>query len=332
MQNAIPSRHPLSPPVIGISGASTDSKSVAAMVAQVRAMGGIPMVLSNHGSRNPEADIEKIDALFGMGNDYDIDPTLYIDGYAANDPRHQIHPKTNSTANSPEATARLAYEKRMVELAAERNLPTLGVCGFMHLINVMRGGGLLQHIPDQIGDEHHEQNKAGIGPFSPVIPVTVEQNSVLGMIASATPTFYTPSYPPPMGTVGTMENSFHHQAIDPDRVGYGLRVSAYSDPYRNVNGEQRYLPEAIEPDPNGPLANWPMRAVQFHPEFGASEVSSAIIRAAINDAAVYAQHTTRDRSNDQTAARMANLVSVGKPDNFVRSMAAQKQVGLAMSV
>ena len=128
-------------PVVGISGVDCNSKSVTAMVAQIRQAGGIPIVLANHANRDAAADIEKIDQLVVMGNNFDIDPTLYVHLYPENDPRRAIHPSTKSTASDPAAKARATYEEAMLKLAKEKNLPTLAVCGGMQLINVMQGGG-----------------------------------------------------------------------------------------------------------------------------------------------------------------------------------------------
>ena len=316
---------PVSPPVIGISGMSTDSKSVAAMVAQVQQAGGIPLVLSNHAARDPAMDIEKLDGLFIMGSDQDVDPAKYVGIYPEGDPRHAVHPKTVSQSSTQESAARAAYEEKIIRLAMQKKLPTLAVCAGMQTINVMQGGGLLQHIPDLIGDEHHEQSTQGIAPFCPVVPVTITQQSNLGAIAGKTLNLYTPSTPPPAGTVGVNENSFHHQAVDPDRIGTGLRAVAYSDSYVNARGQLRLLPEALEPDPAGPLAGWPMQAVQWHPEFGASKVSANLIANSVAQAGQYAQTAPRDRSHDQTMAMAANIVSSKKAEGFLADLLATRQ-------
>ena len=128
-------------PVVGISGVDCNSKSVAAMVAQIRQAGGLPIVLANHANRDPNADIEKIDQLVVMGNNFDVDPTRYVDLYPENDPRHAIHPLTKSTQSDPAAKARAGYEEAMLKLAINKKMPTLAVCGGMQTINVILGGG-----------------------------------------------------------------------------------------------------------------------------------------------------------------------------------------------
>jgi putative glutamine amidotransferase len=311
------------PAVVGISGGSIESASVQQMMAQVRAAGGIPMLLANHAERNAAEDIQKIDALMVMGNDFDVDPARYVSRYAENDPRRAVHPQTKSTASDPAAAARAAYEEQLLTLAAQKNMPTLAICGGMQLLNVMHGGGILQHIPDQIGDTHHQQNTLGIPGVCPVIPVTIQQNTSLGTIAGNVHSIYTASIPP-AGEIGTTENSFHHQAIDPDMVGNGLRIVASSDSFKSATGEQRRLPEAIEPDPAGPLAGWPLIGVQWHPEFGSSTVSTALIAHTVSKGREYARTSTRDASFDGAAAMAANLRSSKKADaGFVKNITSR---------
>ena len=301
--------HPV--PVIGISGMNTDSKMVATMVAQVRADGGIPIVLANHATRDAAADIQKLDAVIIMGNDFDVDPNKYIDKYPKGDPRKTINPKTLNQMNTPASAARAAYEDKLISLAKDKHMPTLAVCAGMQTINVIQGGGLLQDIPELIGNDSHMQAKQGYASFSPVIPVDINVKSQLGKIAEPHHLLFTAGYSD-RSVVHFADNSFHHQAIDPDMLGTGLRIVAWSDTFKNVQGETRRLPEAIEPDPHGPLKDWPMIGVQWHPEAGASPISAKVIANLVEKGEHNAKHSDRDRSKDENVAFVENYKSANK--------------------
>lgn len=281
------------------------------------------MVLANHAERNAAEDITKVDALMVMGNDFDIPAERYIGRYAEGDLRRAVHSATKSASQDTAASARLAYEEQLLTLARAQSIPTLTVCGATQLASVMQGGGLLQHIPDQIGDNHHQQNTLNVPGVCPVVPVSIHGNTALGTIAGGAAQLYTASYPPAGDISGTV-NSFHHQAIDPDMLGTGFRIAAESDRYTNVRGETRRLVEAIEPDPNGPLASWPMIGVQWHPEFGDSAISASIIADTVAKGAAHAQQSNRDARHDYTAAMVANLRSSKKSDApFVETLTRQ---------
>ncbi len=64
-------------PVIGISGSSSDSASIRAMITQIAGTGAIPLFLGNHTKRDAASDFAKIDALVVMGNNSDISPECY---------------------------------------------------------------------------------------------------------------------------------------------------------------------------------------------------------------------------------------------------------------
>ena len=297
-------------PVIGISGWKVSSGSVQAMVKRVIEAGGIPLILTNHAERDPAADIQKIDALFVMGNDWDLDPKKYIDRYPVGDPRRTVDARTVNQSDDPLAKARASYEEKMLALAEQKHMPVLAICGGMQTISIMHGGGLLQHIPDLIQNEMHSKND-GSPMVCPVVPVEIQAGSELGAIASGSGAqyLYTPSYPPVDGVQASTENSYHHQALDPDLLGTGLRIVASSEEYRNVDGVKRRLPEAIEPDPQGPLKDWPMIGVQWHPEFGASQVSIDIVKTSVERAAEYSKSTTRNRDADEHVADIEYIKS-----------------------
>ncbi|MBV8939783.1 MAG: gamma-glutamyl-gamma-aminobutyrate hydrolase family protein [Alphaproteobacteria bacterium] len=255
-------------PVIGISGSNSDSPSVRAMMAMVRTQGGVPLFLGNHAERDPRSDLAKIDALMVMGS-ADIDPALYGESK---------HPKTDIDKDH----ARTAYEFAALKEAIAQGMPVLAVCGGEQRLNVLLGGTLHQHVPDLVGGESmHAQQDDGVPPFCPVQVIRMEPGSCLSDMARGIRSVYAPAHAVlPEGAVA--ENSMHHQAVN--RIGGGLRLAA-----RSADG----IIEAIEADPAGPFGNQFLLGVQWHPEFGASELGPRIVQAAVDAGQYYAQSQRR---------------------------------------
>jgi putative glutamine amidotransferase len=160
---------------------------------------------------------EVLDALDGLvlsgGND------LEPEGYGA-----EAHPATNGT--NP---ARDRGELALLTAALERDLPVLAICRGVEVLNVARGGDLVQHLPEVVG---HEEHRAVVGEFSEH-PVRVDPASRLGEVR---------------GNV----MSHHHQGLG--RIGAGLREVAWAE-----DG----VVEALE-DPEKPF----VVGVLWHPEAG----------------------------------------------------------------
>jgi putative glutamine amidotransferase len=125
--------------------------------------------------------------------------------------------------------ARDSGELALLTAALERDLPVLAICRGVEVLNVVRGGDLVQHLPDVIG---HEQHRAVVGEFSQH-PVRVDPDSRLGEVR---------------GNV----MSHHHQGLG--RLGDGLREVAWAE-----DG----IVEAVE-DPAKPF----VVGVLWHPEAG----------------------------------------------------------------
>lgn len=103
-----------------------------------------------------------------------------------------------------ENPARDRGELALLQAALERDLPVLAVCRGFQVLNVARGGDLVEHLPDEVG---HEEHRAVLGEFSEH-PVRVEPGSKLGEVRGAV-------------------KSHHHQGIR--RVGDGLREVAWAE-------------------------------------------------------------------------------------------------------
>jgi putative glutamine amidotransferase len=186
----------------------------------------------------PEEVLDLIDGLVLTGG-ADIDPASY---------GRQAHAETVETA--PE---RDAFEIALVRAAIERDLPVLGICRGMQLINVARGGTLLQHLPEHFG---HGEHRRAVGSFDGSDhDVLLAEGSLAASAA---------------GELSHATKSHHHQGID--RLGEGLAVSGRST--------LDQLPEAIEWDGSPPTRRFVL-GVQWHPEADvASLVVAALVRAA----------------------------------------------------
>lgn len=150
-----------------------------------------------------------------------------------------IHPKfygntKTDYVGAPDAfnEARDLFEISAYKIALDSNMPVLGICRGMQLINIIHGGTLIQdHGVDDISKNH-------VGNPDKCHALSIEPNSFLYEI---------------IGEENVMVNSAHHQALD--KLGAGLVVNASS-------GEA--VAEGIELA--DPLKNPFMLAVQWHPE------------------------------------------------------------------
>jgi putative glutamine amidotransferase len=197
---------------------------------------------------NPDEVLELLDGLVLAGG-ADIDPSSYGE---------QTHPETVDTV--PE---RDRFEIALVRAAIERDLPVLGICRGMQLINVACGGTLLQHLPEHFG--HHEHLRVP-GTFD---GADHDVDLVAGTLAARA-----------AGETHHATKSHHHQGID--RLGEGLRISGCSA----VDG----LPEAIE----RPGRRFVL-GVQWHPE---ADEASHVVRALVAEA----ERHMRERVEQETAA------------------------------
>jgi len=199
----------------------------------VRRGGGFAVMLAPDPAlaEDPCEALDLIDGLVLAGG-ADIDPGSY--GAAP-------HEKTAGTV--PE---RDVYEIALARGAIERDMPLLGICRGMQLLNVACGGTLLQHLPERFG--HHEHRRV-LGSFDGADHDVELHEGTLAMRV--------------VGEARHATKSHHHQGID--RLGEGLVVSGVSA----MDG----LPEAIElPESRFALG------VQWHPE---ADETSAVVGALV---------------------------------------------------
>jgi putative glutamine amidotransferase len=184
---------------------------------------------------DPDEALDLIDGLMLAGG-ADIDPAAY---------GAQPHAKTDGTV-----PARDGFEIAITHRALERDIPVLGICRGMQLLNVARGGTLYQHLPERFG--HHEHRRAP-GTFE---GADHEVRLAPGSLAARA-----------AGEELHATKSHHHQGVD--RVGEGLVVTGWAE----LDG----LPEAIEaPDRRFVLG------VQWHPE---ADERSRLISSLVMEAA-----------------------------------------------
>lgn len=319
-------------PTILISGASTDSKSVAAIMADVRALGAEPILIANHGERlkgkdfaairqQAQAELANADGVIIMGNNQDIDPRDY--GAAS------IHKETKAETATSAGKARASYEYILAEEALNAKTPLLGVCAGMQRMNVLCGGTLNQHVPDLVGDDRHQQASAFDAPFVPVEFIQVAKGTTLDGIADGVPGVYAPSRDGSSSGV-FMDNSLHHQSVD--KIGEGFRASAYSI---EVDKPNVRIVEAIEASPDGPYGGQFAVGVQWHPEFGASRLSAQLLNRFTGEAQAYAQshdhapaYVLKEAVESMPTAQLdkASQAYAGQPiGKFTAAMSARRQ-------
>jgi len=164
----------------------------------------------------------------------DVDPSRY---------GAEPHPETDTPQ-----TRRDAGEMALLQAALERDMPVLAICRGFQLLNVARGGDLIQHLPEEVGHGDHKQVP---GEFAEH-PVEIKEGSRLASI------------------VGERSDvtSHHHQGLG--RVGDGLVETAWA-----ADGTL----EAVE-DPSLRFTV----GVQWHPEAGED---AALFEALVAEARAY---------------------------------------------
>ena len=209
--------------------------SPRAYATAVQRAGAIALVLPPDplATTAPDAFLDRIDALLVAGG-ADIDPA----SYGATD----VHPQTKGTLRE-----RDEFEIALCRRALDRDMPVLGVCRGMQLLNVALGGTLVQHLPDVVGHEHHRHTPGAFGDHE----VRLEPGSLAARAA---------------GGDRVVVKSHHHQGVD--RIGEGLAVTGWS-----VGDD---IPEAIEL----PGREWAL-GVQWHPE---EDVRDRVVGALVDAA------------------------------------------------
>ncbi len=206
---------------------------------------------------DPDEILDLLDGLILAGGS-DIDPANY---------GAERQPETSDTV--PE---RDSFELALARRAWERDLPVLGICRGMQLINVSRGGTLIQHLPAALG---HGEHCRVLGSFDDSDhDVRLHPGSLAARAA---------------GEQVHVTKSHHHQAIA--RLGEGLRIVG--------RATLDDLPEAIE----APSRRFVL-GVQWHPEV---DPSSRVVAALVEEACDY----RNERAQDEPEPAGRGLEAVG---------------------
>lgn len=198
---------------------------------------GAKVLLLHYEYGVPAEIINELDGLVITGGNFDVDPNLYGETIA----HERVSPNKKRTD----------FEFGVCRAAIDARLPMLGICGGEQLINVVMGGSLIQHIPDEIENcLEHEQK---IAKHLPSHKVLVSEGTLLHEI------------------VGENEidvNTTHHQAVK--AVGQGLRICGLAP-----DG----VIEAIESIDK----SWFCLGVQWHPEYCYIESDKSILKAFVDE-------------------------------------------------
>jgi putative glutamine amidotransferase len=189
-------------PLIGVVGRRKKGAKIGGMVSafadvdidlyiadyarSVIAAGGLPVHLPI--DIDPASIVDRLDGVLLTGG-ADVDPTRYG---ADADPEA-----------GPFEAQRDALELAVLDRALDRELPVLGICRGMQLLNIHTGGTLHQHVPEHAFFD--------TDPTELVHQVSVTAGTRLAEL-----------YDDRIAV-----NSLHHQTVD--RLGAGLVVSAVGD-------------------------------------------------------------------------------------------------------
>jgi putative glutamine amidotransferase len=165
----------------------------------IRRAGGEPVVIEP--ASKPVDDVIRTASGLLLTGGGDVDPAIY------GAPAHPTY--------SPVEDGRDSYEIELVNRAIETNLPILAICRGVQVLNVARGGTLVQDIPTELsGALRHRFPVPPHEAVKPAHDVWVERESLLGRLLT-----------PHLDASDTcVVNSRHHQAVQ--RLGQGLTVVA----------------------------------------------------------------------------------------------------------
>ena len=160
-------------------------------VRAIERSGGRPLLVPPS-EDGVEETLDALDGLILSGGE-DVDPEAY---------GAEPHSETGGTAPDRDRA-----ELALLRGALARDMPVLAVCRGSQVLNVARGGDLVQHLPEVVGDEKHKHTPGAFADHE----VALEPASRLGRL---------------LGERAPVK-SHHHQGYG--RIGQGLRETAWAD-------------------------------------------------------------------------------------------------------
>lgn len=232
----------------------------------VEAAGGAPVHISLIPRRDYISTImDQLDGILLPGSDSDVDPLRY---------GAEPHLNLGSVQTIKDETDLLVLEE-----IEKRNVPLLAICFGMQVLNVSRGGTLIQDIASQVPKAiKHEQ-----GPPRDRAShrIKLAQSSLLSSLAQAEV---------------ALVNSHHHQALE--KVGKDLTATAWSS-----DG----LIEAVE----DPRRDRFVLGVQWHPELGWEQ--DYLSQVLFNRFIAATNEYRRREGNSSVKTRGASVVEKANP-------------------
>jgi putative glutamine amidotransferase len=187
----------------------------------IYASGGLPVHIPLITDRaHIQEIVSKLDGVLLPGCDSDPHPSLYGE---------EPHPNLGEVVPEKDST-----DMQVIEEAESRDLPIFGICFGMQILNVYRGGTLIQDIPSQVDNAINHQQ--GVPRERNTHQIRIEGESLIASLA--------------VDDADVSVNSHHHQAVK--ATGENLRATSWTS-----DG----VIESIE-DTGGK----PVFAVQWHPE------------------------------------------------------------------
>ncbi|HET9214560.1 MAG TPA: gamma-glutamyl-gamma-aminobutyrate hydrolase family protein [Gaiellaceae bacterium] len=188
-------------PVIGITSYAEEARwgvweAPAALiplsyVQAIERAGGRPLLVPPS-LEGLEETLDVLDGLLLSGGS-DLDPETY---------GADAHPETNGVR--PE---RDRAELALLEAALARDMPVLAVCRGSQVLNVARGGDLVQHLPEVVGHDRHKHTPGVFADHDVEVLGGTRLHELVGDHAPV--------------------KSHHHQGFG--TIGEGLRESARAD-------------------------------------------------------------------------------------------------------